>query len=103
MSYRTRKRMAASERGKRMAARRWELDAERRAAINAMNPIKFSGRIIRRVVVIDHEKTAREAVIYDFDSRRSAAAKLRRILLIPNQANDQCQQTTNQRQRSRRD
>lgn len=80
MSYWTKRRKAASERGKRMAARRWEIDAQKRAALVRMNAEKFQGRIVRRVVVIDNEVTVREAVIYDFDSARSSRRKERDIL-----------------------
>jgi hypothetical protein len=63
-----------------MAARRWEIDRHRRAALAAMDPMKFSGKIRLRIVVIEAEVCAREIVIYDFDSRRVAARKLRSIL-----------------------
>ena len=61
-----------------MAKSRWEKEATRRDALARISTI--TGRIVRRVVVIDNETTAREAVIYDYDSRRSAAAKLRRVI-----------------------
>jgi len=63
-----------------MAARRWELDRERRAHLASIDPVQFSRAIVRHIVVIDHETTVREAFIYAFDSRRSATAKLRRVL-----------------------
>jgi len=65
-----------------MAARRWELDAHRRDTLADMDPIRFTGRVVRRVVVIDSEMTVREVSIYDFDSKRAAAAKLRTVLSI---------------------
>ena len=73
---------AASARGKRMAAARWAKDRERREILARLNPINL-GRIVRRVVVIDNESSAREAIIYAFDSRRSAGAKLRAVLAAP--------------------
>ncbi len=41
-----------------------------------MDPIKFEGRIVRRIIVIENENTVKEAVIYDFDSYRWAKRKL---------------------------
>ncbi len=63
-----------------MARRRWELDAQRREALAAKDPAFTGLRIIRRIVVIDEEWTVREAVIYEYDSARSARAKLRNVL-----------------------
>lgn len=80
MRYSTRRRKSASERGKRMAQRRWELDRIRRDRLAALDPIKFEGHILRRIVVIDNEKTVREAVIYDFDGYRSAKRKINGVL-----------------------
>jgi len=80
MSYQTRKIKAARDRGRRMAARRWEIDRARRETLACIDPMQFPGLILRRIVVIDREVAVREAVIYDFDSRRTAAAKLRSIL-----------------------
>ena len=80
MSYVTRKLRAASERGKRMAKRRWEIDGARREALAAMEPARFQGLIVRRIVVIDRETEVREAVIYDFDSARKAKRKIQRVL-----------------------
>lgn len=80
-SYRIRAKVkAASQRGKRMAARRWQLDRERRDKLASLTAEQFPSKIIRRIVVIEDEKTVREAVIWSFDSRRSAAAKVRQAL-----------------------
>lgn len=83
MSYLTRKKKSASERGKRMANRRWQLDRARRDAIAAADPLRVSGKILRRIVVIENETTVKETTIYDFDSARSARAKIRRVLTEP--------------------
>lgn len=80
MSYMTRKIKAASERGKRMAKRRWQLDAERRERLVATDPIRFEGRIVRRIVVIDQEQAVREVTIYDWDSARDWRRKERKAL-----------------------
>lgn len=82
--YSRRKQLAASARGRRMAAARWARDRERRARLAALTAEQYPSRIIRRIVVIDHERTAREAVIWSFDSARSARRKLRDILAAPN-------------------
>lgn len=78
--YQRRLQQRASERGKVAAARRWELDRRRRADLAAKDPIRVSAGIVRRIVVIDEERSVREAVIYDFDSVRSARRKLRVII-----------------------
>lgn len=71
---------ARSEIARQRAKRRWQLDRERRAALAAQDPA-FSGRhILRRIVVIDHERIVREAVIYSTDSARSARRKLNNAL-----------------------
>ena len=80
MKYLTKKRKAASERARAKATRRWELDRQRRERLAATDPI-FSGlQIVRRIVVIDRERTVREAVIYAGDSLREARSKQRAIL-----------------------
>lgn len=54
--------IAASERGKRMAAERWRRDRERRDLLASMAPERMTAKIIRRIIVIDGETTVREAV-----------------------------------------
>jgi len=83
MKYSTQKRKAASERGRRMAARRWELDRERRSRMAALDPLAFSDRIVRRIVVIFRETTVKEAVFLSTDSLREARRKLREVLAEP--------------------
>lgn len=80
MRYNTRKRKAASERGQRMAKRRWELDRQRRDRLAAACPLARVDQIVRRIIVIDREHTVREAVIYAFDSFREARRKARKVL-----------------------
>lgn len=74
---------AASARGKRMARARWARDRERRDKLAALTAEQCPSKIVRRVVVIENESTVKEAVIFSFDSRRSAAAKLRKVLRTP--------------------
>lgn len=62
------------------AKRRWELDRQRRASLAAKDPAFTDLAIIRRIIVIDHESSVKEAVIYSTDSRRAAANKIRRAL-----------------------
>ena len=71
---------SASARGRAMARERWRQDRERRAKLAALAPLQFPGRIVRRVIVIDREVTAREAIIYDTDSWQDARRKLRAVL-----------------------
>ena len=70
----------ASERGKRMAAARWAKDRERRKRLAQLTAEQYPNRIVRRVIVIDGERTAREAVIFLWDSDREARRKVRRVL-----------------------
>jgi len=70
----------ASERGREMANRRWELDRARREKLAARTAEEHPSRIIRRIVVIDQERIVREAVIWSWDSYRSARRKLHEVL-----------------------
>lgn len=65
-----------------MANRRWQIDRARRDALAAKDPAFTGLQIIRRIIVIDREVSAREAVFYDTDSARSARRKLRAVLDI---------------------
>jgi hypothetical protein len=80
IGYWQRRKKAAHERSLQMNKARWDADRKRRDALAAANPVRFIGRILRRVVVIDCESAVREAVIYDFDSYREAKRKERMIL-----------------------
>ena len=71
---------SARERGRKMANRRWELDRARRERLAALTAEQYPNEIVRRIVVVDREKTVREAVIWSWDSFRSARAKLRAVL-----------------------
>lgn len=64
-----------------MATRRWELDRARRDALATKDPAFTGLRIVRRIIVIEREGSAREAVIYETDSARSARRKLRALYL----------------------
>ena len=85
MTYQTRKIKAARERGRRLANIRWDKERAMRDRIAAIEPANFCGEIVRRVVVIDREKTAREIVFYTFDTYSDRRRKLRdvRALSIP--------------------
>jgi hypothetical protein len=69
-----------------MAKRRWELDRQRREKLAALTAKQYPNRIVRRIVVVDQEKLVREAVIWEWDSRREAARKLRAVLRAPRDA-----------------
>lgn len=79
-SFNRKRQQAASERGRRMANTRWRNERARQDAIAATDPMRVTGKIVRRIIVIDNEETAREAVIYDFDSMRNARRKLNAVL-----------------------
>ena len=70
----------ASERGKRMATARWARDRERRTVQAQLTAEQYPNRIVRRVIVIDREKEAREVVIFQWDSEREARRKIRKVL-----------------------
>lgn len=70
----------ASERGRRMARARWARDRHRRERLAALSPEVMPHRILRRIVVIDLERSVREVVIWSFDSVKEAARKVRRVL-----------------------
>jgi hypothetical protein len=78
--YIRRKIKAARERGRRMAKARWERDRAQRDKMANLTAEQFPTRIVRRIVVIDNETTAREATIWSFDSERSARRKLQEVL-----------------------
>jgi hypothetical protein len=72
----THKKIAArSIKARARANRRWELDRQRRAALAAMDPVRFD--VVRRIVVIDREITAREIVFYEHDRYTDRKRKLR--------------------------
>ena len=73
----------ASERGKRMSAARWSNDRARREALALVMAEQDPNRIVRRIIVIDNERDAREAVIFAWDSFREAKRKLLKVLRKP--------------------
>lgn len=79
MSYVTRKIKKASERARRRAQARWAKDRLRRDFLAASDSVKFSGKIVRRIVVIDREAAAREICFYDFDTFADRRRKLREV------------------------
>lgn len=80
MRYLTQKRREASERGRRMARRRWEMEDQRRERLAGQDPAFTGLEIVRRVVVIDREREVREATIYANDSFREARRKVRQVM-----------------------
>ena len=68
-----------TRRGRAGAAERWRLDGIRRDALAAADPVKFTGKIVRRVIVIENESTVREVAVYDFDSCREARRRIGRL------------------------
>ena len=73
----------ATERGRRMANRRWELDRQRREKIAVLTAEQFPSQIVRRIVVIINERVVREATIWSFDSASSANRKIKAVLAAP--------------------
>ena len=79
---------ARRDRARKMAAARWAADRTRRAAAAKLDPTHVGLEIVRRIVVIDHERTVREAVIYATDSSRAVRRKLRAVLAPPRPSHD---------------
>ena len=63
-----------------MASARWAKDRERRNQLAALSAELCMDRIVRRIVVIDHERDVREVVIRAWDSEREWRRKERKIL-----------------------
>ena len=71
---------AARERGRKMAAARWRIDRMRRDQLAALSPERYPGRILRRIVVIEEERTVREVILRESDSEREARRKIKWVL-----------------------
>lgn len=54
---------------------RWDRDREQRAALAAIDPVRFE--VVRRLVIIDRETTAREITFYAHDRYADRKRKLR--------------------------
>lgn len=85
-AYSRRLQREASERGRRMAAARWAKDRARRAKLAAVSAEQYPTRIVRRIIVVDRERYAREAVIFTWDSAREARRKVRAVLAFKGRA-----------------
>jgi len=73
-----------------MARRRWELERERRTKLAALTADQYPAKIVRRIIVIDAERTVREAVIRNWDSDREARRKTRWVLEIGAEKSGEC-------------
>lgn len=62
-----------------MAKARWAKDRERRDRLALLTAEQNPSRIIRRIIVIENERDAREVTIWSFDSFRSAKRKVRSL------------------------
>ncbi len=80
---------AARERGRKMAAARWRIDRQRRDHLAALSPESYPGRILRRIVVIDDERTIREVILRESDSDREARRKLKWVLTRSDQTDQE--------------
>lgn len=63
-----------------MANVRWARDRARRTQLATLTAEQYPSKIVRRIVVIDHESTVREATFWSFESRRSWQRKERFLL-----------------------
>ena len=76
MGYWQRRKRAASERGRRMAAARWKRDRERRQHLAETEPLAqcMAGRVLlQRVIVIQRDQTAVELCRWSDTSQREWA------------------------------
>ena len=71
-----------TRRAKAGARERWRRDAERRAALAALDSLRHPGSIVLRVVSIRNEVEVKEVVIFDLDSEREARRKIRALKLV---------------------
>jgi hypothetical protein len=78
--FSVKKKKAASLKARFRAQKRWAKDREHREWLNTIDPIRFGGRIVRRIVVIDNESTVRERTFFQFDRACDWKRKLREIL-----------------------
>ena len=67
-----------------MANARWQMDRERRDRLAQLTAERHPNQIVRRIIVIDEERDAREAVIWKWDSYRVAKRKLLKVLRTVN-------------------
>lgn len=66
-SYSRKLRDMASERGRRMARARWDKFHAERGRLNAIDPVRVGGKIVKRIVVIHDENCVKERTFYEFD------------------------------------
>jgi hypothetical protein len=66
-----------------MARIRWDKDRARRRRLANLPPEVLPSQIIRRVIVIDRERTVREAIIRSWDSVGEARRKVQAVLNPP--------------------
>jgi len=82
-SFSVKRLRAASERGRKMAKRRWEIDRKRRdalAKLDERDPLRaLPDQITRRIIVIDDESQVAEIVIRKLESTRLINRKLARV------------------------
>lgn len=76
--YQRRLAKKASERGRRMANARWRKDRREREKLAVLTAEQFPRRIVRRIIVIDDERTVREATFWDWESGRDWKRKPRK-------------------------
>lgn len=62
-----------------MAKARWQRDRERRAKLDALDPIRVGGRILERIVVIRDECRVKERTIFEHDRPCDVRRKRREV------------------------
>ena len=79
-SFKSRKKQAKRELGRKLAGIRWAKDRERRNKIAALEAESNPSRIVRRIVVIDNERDVREIVLWSWENWRDWKRKLKPLL-----------------------
>lgn len=72
-----------SEHGRKAARARWDRERERRAKMDAIDPVRVGGKIVERLIRIVGEKHVIERVFYEFDLPRDWKRKRREVMATP--------------------
>lgn len=81
------------EQGRKAAYVRWSRERDRQDKLDALDPVRVGGRVVRRIVVIDHETRVLERTFYEFDRACDWSRKLREVVksqMILAKSNSKC-------------
>lgn len=69
-----------SEQGRKAARVRWNRESEKRKRLDALDPVRVGGKVVRRIVVIDDECRVKERAFYEFDLACDWRRKMKEVL-----------------------